>query len=131
MDDPQAKFALKWLKIGIAVQQTMTLLNAEGGQKAIHRATDRNAKSSQGAVISSGLDCVRGKHGLEDRQGLKISLRGAKAAFETNALKNFSERQGCQADLFPASGVEKPLSFGSEPPVEKINPNGSIDNHHS
>ncbi len=59
MDDFQAKLTLEVVEIGIAVQETMSLLDAERCYQAIYRAADGDTECAESAIVPCSLDSKR------------------------------------------------------------------------
>jgi len=130
MNDLQSEDVLERVEIAVAVEQGMRVLETERRYEAIDGLPDGPPGGAQCAIVSRRRLRQRDAAGVEDLETPKCAKDVSGGGIRRDALEHFAHREVEQPQT-PALRLSiEPLDFGCADPVQIVDPDRGVDDHH-
>src|ERR1035438_6897887 len=109
----------------------MAVFNAKCGDDAVDGLADRDALLAQCQVILRGSKGQFSATCVEDHKLQQILFESTKLSTTYNPLQDFAKDQAGQADFLVGNCLFQPNGLAIDSASQRINPDGSINDHHA
>ncbi|HTQ85861.1 MAG TPA: hypothetical protein VMI93_06590 [Candidatus Solibacter sp.] len=130
MDDLKTEDTLEGVEIAVAMQQRVTLADAECGDKAVDCPADGVAAPAEDAEVARGGDGCFFATAIEYIELTKFGEYDGRALFLSNALEYFAEDHVGESEGTAAELAIEKIRLGIPETSKMIHPDGGIHNDH-